>query len=281
MRPSAVRTVLAVVIVGVLLVVAVPIALLGFGPTSVQYSFGHGTLSVQTGSWLDGARDIPSSAVVDARAVTLSGARRTRGTGMPGYCAGRWSYTEIGPVWQATDCSRDAVLLTTRDGELPVVVTPPDREAFIQALRSGTDFHLALPPPAAGSPLRIAMLVVLLGLCVPVVMVTATLLRGPSRMVYRVGEGQLEVRTIFGRRAWPLADFGARLHQVKLQLRLAGTSAPGYQTGFFLADGKKTRVYATTTTGVLLEGPTRLFLSPEDPAGFLEALRGEGAVVAS
>jgi len=41
------------------------------------------------------------------------------GTGMPGLCAGRFSYDGLGSVWQVTDCRRD-VLLLREPGGTPV-----------------------------------------------------------------------------------------------------------------------------------------------------------------
>jgi hypothetical protein len=278
-RPSIVRTLLAVVLGAVILVVLVPLALVSVGSSRITYALEQGTLVVDSGSALDGKRTIPLSVLHDKRAVALRGARRTRGTGMPGYCTGRWSYGDIGAVWQATNCSSQAVLLTTVDGDLPVVVTPPDRDAFLAALDAGTDFRIDLPPPDT-TLLRVGILVGIVVALIVCVMVVATLLLGPRRLVYRVGGGRLEVRTIFGRREWPTSSLRAQAHASRLQLRLAGTGAPGYYTGYYLADGKRTRVYATdASAGVLLEGPARIYVSPEDREGFLEALRAEGATV--
>lgn len=278
-RPSWVRTALAVVLGLVLVSAAVPVGLVAVESPHATYAMAGGTLVVDSGTWLDGRRAIARANVREARAVTLQGGRRTMGTAMPGYCAGRFSYPEIGAVWQATDCSRDAVLLTTSDGDRPVVVTPPDREAFLRALDAGTDFRVELPPPAA-SGLGAWLLVGLAGTAIVAAMTVATLLLGPSRMLYRVGGGQFEVRTIFGRRAWPASGLRARGHAARLQLRLAGTAVRGYYTGYYLADGKRTRVYATEPSrGVLIEGPARILVSPDDRDGFLAALRAEGATV--
>jgi hypothetical protein len=278
-RPSGVRTALAIVVGLVIAVALVPLVLVAVGSQRTTYVLAGGTLVVDSGSWLDGRRSIPLAMVHEARAITLQGGRRTFGTAMPGHCAGRFEYADIGAVWQATDCSRAAVLVTTNDGDRPVVVTPPDREAFLQALDAGTEFRIELPPPSASGP-RALLLIVIPAALIGAVLTAATLLLGPSRMVYRVGDGQLEVRTIFGRRAWPASSLRARGHSSRLQLRLAGTGVRGYYTGFYLADGKRTRVYATEAEGgVLLEGPARIFVSPDDREGFLAALRAEGATV--
>jgi hypothetical protein len=278
-RPSVVRTLLAVVLGAVIVVALVPLVLVSVGDSRISYSFERGTLVVDSGSLLDGKRTIPLSVLHGKRAVALRGARRTRGTGLPGYCTGRWSYADVGAVWQATNCSPEAVLLMTNDGDLPVVVTPPDRDAFLAAIDARTDFRVELPPPDA-TTLHVAVFVGIVVALVGATMIIATLLLGPRRMVYRVGDGRLEVRTIFGRREWPASSLKAHAHASRLQLRLAGTGAPGYYTGYYLADGKRTRVYATDpSSGVLIEGPARIFVSPADREGFLAALRAEGATV--
>jgi hypothetical protein len=119
------------------------------------------------------------------------------------------------------------VLLVTTDGDLPVVVSPPDPAAFLAALDAGQDFAIDLP----------------------------------------AGDGT-SIRVL------PLA--GA--HSPEVTLRIAGTGAPGYYTGLFRVDGVSTRVYATNVrAGVLVEGPARVYLSPEDVPGFLDAMRVAGA----
>ncbi len=278
-RGSRTRAVVAGVLATVIVVALVPLLLAATGTSRITYTLAGGTLSVDSGSRLDGRREIPLSTLHEARAVDLQGARRTRGTGLPGYCTGRWSYSDLGAVWQATSCSPRAVLLSTNDGELPVVVTPPDRDAFLHALDVRADFRIELPPPDTTLLTLLAGGAVAVGLLTSVLLV-ATLVLGPRRMVYRVGDGRLEVRTIFSRRAWQASTLRARAHAPRLQLRLVGTAVRGYYTGFYLADGQRTRVYATDpSAGVLLDGPSRILLSPEDRAGFLDALRAEGAAI--
>jgi hypothetical protein len=99
-------------------------------------------------------------------------------------------------------------------------------------------------------------------------------------MRYLVGDGRLRVNTIFSRRDWATQGMHARPHTPRVTLRVAGTAVRGYYTGWFRADGKTTRVYATDlAAGVLIDGPARVFLSPEDRAGFLAALGAEGATI--
>jgi hypothetical protein len=111
-------------------------------------------------------------------------------------------------------------------------------------------------------------------------MVAALMILGPSRMRYLVGDGAFEVRTLFGRQSWPTAGARARGHTPARLWRVAGSGMPGYYTGRFREGGEGVRVYATDLTRVILfEGPDRVMVSPEDRAGFLEALRAEGVEI--
>ena len=73
--------------------------------------------------------------VVAVEETRLGHGRRTAGTSLPGYCVGNFSYDGLGGVWQATDCSRD-VLVLRRGADEPIVLTPPDRDRFRAALES-------------------------------------------------------------------------------------------------------------------------------------------------
>lgn len=278
-RASLFRAVFGVGMGLVMLVFAGLMVLLASGSHRISYSFAGGVLTVDSGSLLDGVRTLPLGLVHERRVVSLRGGRRTRGTAMAGYCTGRWTYPELGTVWQATSCSSRGVLLVTTDGELPVIVSPPDPPAFLAALDSGQDFTIVLPG-GDGTLLRVLPLVGAgIGLLVGG-MVVALMLLGPGRMVYRVGEGRLEVSTLFGRKSWPIQQLRARPHTPKVTLRIAGTGAPGYYTGLFRLDGTSSRVYATNLrAGVLVEGPARVYLSPQDVPGFLDAMRAAGAQV--
>ncbi len=75
---------------------------------------------------MTGHRRIPLADIASVQDVELEGGRRTMGTALPGYCVGRFRYANVGAVWQATDCSRRALLLQARGQDLPVLVTPPD-----------------------------------------------------------------------------------------------------------------------------------------------------------
>jgi hypothetical protein len=278
-RPSLFRSVFSGVVALMLVVSAAAMLVLASSSNQVTYAIAGGTLMVDSGSHFDGARTIPLTLVHDRRVVALAGGRRTCGTVMAGYCTGRWTYPELGTVWQAGNCSSQGVLITTLDGDLPVVVTPPDPEAFVAGLDARSDLTIALPAADAAG-LRIFLAAAAVFSLLMAALLVSLLLLGPGRMVYGVGEGRLEVRTLFGRRSWSLHGLRARPHVPRVTLRLAGTAAPGYYTGLYRVDGSNTRIYATDLkSGVLVEGPARVYLSPENVAGFLDALRAAGAEV--
>jgi hypothetical protein len=194
-------------------------------------------------------------------------------------CAGRFWYPDHGTVWQVTTCAGRGVLVRARGEERPIVLSPPDPEAFVERLHTGTPTTITLPPPDKGP---VVALVLAIGsvASVATILVSVLLLLGPSRMRYLGGNGALEVHTLYGRKRWATAGAHARAYTPARMLRLAGTGAPGYFTGFFRESGKTTRVYATALDRVLLfEGEARVILSPEDRVAMLRALEQEGAAI--
>jgi len=214
--------------------------------------------------------------VVAVEELRVGRGRRIAGTGLPGYCVGVFSYPEIGRVWQATDCSRD-VLVLRRANANPVVLTPPDRDRFRSALAAGSGYHESQPPAETGSGWLMIKLMILLmpllGMLIPVIFFVA-----PGRLLYRVVSGGLEVKTMLGTRRFITAGCTARPHRPQVGLRLWGTGAPGYYTGTYRVDGSNTKIYTTSVEeGVLIEGPgVRVFINPEDEQGFLDAIRTMG-----
>ena len=101
------------------------------------------------------------------------------------------------------------------------------------------------------------------------------------RMRFHVGARRFEIHTLFGDRRWETAGLRARKHVPDVQGRIFGTGMAGYMTGWFLVDGKKTLVYATSKRdGVLLEDEgSRVFITPVDPEAMLDSLRIAGAAV--
>lgn len=278
-RPSKLRFAIVVMIA---LFGVVPIggvaALLG-STGAISYTIAGGELAVSSGGGLSSGRRVRLSDITEARAQSLSKGRRTAGTAMPGYCVGRFSYPDLGGVWQATSCGGSVVVLVVKGEERPIVLSPPDREGFLRSLESGAETTITLPPPDKGVLSLLMFVVVPLSL-VTTLMVGALLLVGPRKMRYLVGDGALEVHTLFGKKRWPTGGSRAKRYKPGRVLRVAGTAAPGYFTGIYREGGQTTRVYATDREQmVLFEGPDRVLLSPEDQEGFLAALASEGARV--
>jgi len=251
---------------------------IALGSNQVSYGVRGGTVTIDSGSFIDGKRTFPVASVTDARALTVSGGRRTRGTGAPGLCTGLWWYPAVGDVWQATNCSSHAVLLQVTGEERPILLTPPDPDAFVAQVMGGTDVSIVLPPGDA-TVMRVVPGIGALVMVLSAALVLLLFIAGPKRMRYVVADGNLSIETIFSRRSFEARELRARLHVPSVTLRLAGSAFPGYYTGLFRVDGVTTRIYATQlkSEGVLLEGPARVFLSPEDPAALLKALEEAGA----
>ena len=277
-RKSRFALIFGVVLAVITLLGGAVLGAVALGSSQVSYTIRSGTLTVDSGSFIDGKRTFAVADVTDARALTVSDGTRMRGTGAPGVCTGLWWYPSVGEVWQATNCSSRAVLLQVTGQERPILVSPPDPDAFVTELKPGTNDSIVLPPGDA-TVMRVVPGVGALVLVLSAVLLTMLFVVGPKRMRYVVADGELSVHTIFSRRSFDARELRARLHVPAVTLRLAGTAFPGYYTGLFRADGVTTRVYATQlkSEGVLLEGPARVFLSPEDPAALLKALGEAGA----
>lgn len=224
-------------------------------------------------------RIIDLDLITSVEEAQLGRGRRTNGTALPGYCAGHFRYDSLGSVWQATDCSRDVVVLRRVDDE-PVVLTPPDPERFRAALEAGTGYHERQPPAETGPGWLAIKLLVLLAPAAALV-VPITFLAAPGRMRYRMQPGELAVTTVLGTRRFDIGGATARPHRPRVGLRLWGTGAPGYYTGLYRVDGANARIYTTSVEdGVLIEGPDlRVFINPERQAEFLEAFQSMGGTV--
>lgn len=278
-RPSVFRVVLAVVLPLIVVVSMGTVATLAFGISQATYTIAGGTLVVRSGDFFTGERTVRLADVTEARVVTLHGGRRSGGTRLPGLCAGRFRYPDLGAVWQVTDCGGRAVLVRVSTEAIPIVVSPPDAQDFMNRLRSGAETVVTLPPPDLGALRGIALVLGPL-LVITMLMVSSLLLLGPGRMRYLVGDGAFEVRTLFGSKRWPTAGARAKAYTPSRMWRVGGTSAPGYYTGLFRESGQTTRVYATQRERVLLfEGAGRVLVSPEDLVAMLRALEEEGVTI--
>jgi hypothetical protein len=250
---------------------------LGASPSS--YTISNGTLIVRSGDWFAGTRMVRLADVTDVRIVSLHGGHRVAGTAMPGYCTGRFSYPDLGSVWQVTRCGPNGVLVEAASEPSPIVIAPDNPSDFVARIRAGTETAIVLPSPDLG-PTRVILAVLAIAAFASSAALFALLFFGPSAMRYRVGDGVLEVYTLFGRKRWSIPGAHAKGHTpVKLR-RLAGIAVPGYHTGLYRESGATTRVYATDLARVVLfDGPARVILSPKDRVEMLRALEAEGAHV--
>lgn len=278
-RPSPWRVPLAVLVALVTLVPLVPLWMLAQADFQVRYTVRDGALTVDPGDPFGGPRTALLSAVREAAVTDLGRGRRVAGTSLPGCCAGTWDLDGIGKAWIATSCARRGVLLRIEGEELPWVVSPPDPEGFVATLERRGALDVALPP-ADKEPIRVLAFVLLPLALAGGPLLVALVLLGPSRLRYRVGPGWIEVATLFGRKRYLAHGLRARRMRPQRCRRVAGTAMPGYYTGWFKVDGERARVAATRLDEVvLIEGDTRLVLSPADPEGFLAALGKAGVRV--
>lgn len=258
------------------------VASLAFSEPSIAYRIRNGTLEIHGGEGLfSNHRAVPLASIREASEVRLRGGRRVFGTGLPGYCAGRFSYQGLGSVWQVTDCRRDVLLLRAEGEPLPLLVTPPDYTAFLAALRDGSDGDFS-PAPIAPSAVWTVLKVLLVLVVLPsALFVPLAAFYAPRRLRYRLESGELVVQLLVVRKRFPLAGRTARRHTPAKAWKRAGSGLPGYYAGSFSVDGRPARVYASVikAEGVMLEGEPRVFVAPADTTGFLEALRKHGVQI--
>jgi hypothetical protein len=239
--------------------------------------FKAGELTIRTGSLIDGDRAFPCSAVTDVSEVQLSASRRVGGTALPGYCTGRFWHPETGTVWEAGNCSSRELLMAVASERWPILITPPDVQEFRALLKAPRNIAIALPAGDTGSVRALAGAMAM-GIVLVAVLLMATFLVAPRRLLYGVGGGELVVRTLFRRRSWALRYLNVCSYVPNRPARIIGSSFPGYYTGMFREQGRSLLVYATDLAkGVLLEGTQRIYLSPDDLEGFLAVLIAEGA----
>jgi hypothetical protein len=246
----------------------------------ISYRIGGGALTISSslGSSHQEKR-IVLARISQARPEWLRDGSLRFGTQKPGYCVGFFAYPRIGEVWLVSDCSEKGVLLAAASETTPVVVTPSDRDAFLKALWAGTPSTFN-PPGKRSESWWFTLFSVIAVLVVVVLSLVTVFFLAPARLRYAVGNGILEVRTLFSRRRIPLTGVRARPHRPLLGARLSGIAIPGHVVGSWLFDTMATTVLASVRDdGVLLEGEGRLFVSPRDADGFLTALGEQGATV--
>lgn len=268
-----------------LVVVAVPLTAIFvtlLRTPRISYAISAGNLHIHAS--LGPRQDdkvIPLARISEARPEWLHGGSLRFGSEKPGCCVGFFDYQRTGEVWQATDCSDEVVLLRASSEVTPVVIAPPDREAFIRALWANSSGVWEVSGHRTASWwLTLVTLLLLL------VMVTAALVVvffvAPARVFYLVRAGVLEVLWFGGSRQVRLTNCRAFKHWPILGQRLAGVRLPGYVVGSWLLDSMATSVAASSLDdGVIVEGDGRVFLTPGDRDGFLAALAEAGVTVAT
>jgi len=247
---------------------------------SISYRIGDGALTISSSLGSSHQeKTLLLARVRQARPEWLREGSLRFGTVKPGYCVGFFSYPTVGEVWQVSDCSDTAVLISATGETHPLVLTPSDRDGFLKALDTGNAATFA---PAGKRPqswwLTLTSILAILALVVAA-LATAFFV-APARLRYEVRDGALEVSTLFSRRRIPLDRARAQKHRPLLGARLSGLALPGYHVGSWMLDTMATTVLASDRgDGVLVESEGRTFVNPSDPDGFLAALGECGATV--
>ncbi len=281
-RPPEYRKNLRLVLGGLLSVLAIGGAAFGAAviwlPRSLNYEVTQGHVVITSGLDIRPSRwEYPLGSITSATAVRLKPGKRVNGTSLPGYCTGHYRFPDLGDCTLATTCSPDAVVLHISGGGRPIVITPGQRETFLAALTGDGQYsERVLFDDDSGVWLGLKAMTALgaaVTLFVPLIFFVS-----PARLRYRVTPGHVEIDLTFSTKRFSVSNCLARLYDPETSSKVMGSSLPGYHSGRFSLDGMATRVYATRLTeGILIESPDlRLFLNPEDPHAFLEALRALG-----
>ncbi len=247
-------------------------------PAKVEYTLTANSLVMEARLGpVDTGKTIARGDVLGAAPVTLSDGWRMAGTGRGDLCSGRFRYPDLGDVWQATTCGSDAVRIDTTDGI--VVVAPADRASFISALTTNdgtsTTWSAASSTDRSGASLWLLPLAVVFVLCVVTINMFA---RGFKSLSYSIVDGVLIVPAHFRSVRIRLVDATVERRALKRAVRVAGTSLPGFNLGYFWSDAGRHHVAATNTTGgVLVRGSSTAYVTPADVDGFLMATAAAGA----
>lgn len=245
---------------------------------TLSYHLTADTLRVDAKlGFVDLGRSVPRADISGAHAVKLGHGTRTNGTAVEGFCQGTWSLPDLGTVWVATHCSGSGVFVEARDRNL--VLSPPDEAAFVAAVVDPTatgDWVVAVPPR---SPLLYGGAALLLLL--PLV-IFGSMTRVLRTFRYRVEGGELVVPRHFGELRVPLNGTPVRGGDLGFAMRVAGSGLPGFYLGAFRSrDEGGFHVAATRRHGGLyVDGPRKVYVTPEDRDGFLTALVSAGALLA-
>ena len=249
-------------------------------PRSLGYEVADGQVVITSGLDIRPTRlECPLNSITSATVVRLRPGKRVNGTSLPGYCTGHYSFPDLGDCTLASTCSPDAVVLHVSGGDRPIVITPGQRETFLAALTGHGHYSERVLFDDDSSVWLGLKAMTALGVAVTLI-VPLLFFLSPSRLRYRVTPGHVEIDLTFSTKRFSVSNCIARIYNPETSSKVMGSSLPGYHSGRFSLDGMATRVYATQLAeGVLIESPDlRLFLNPEDPHAFLEALRALGSM---
>jgi hypothetical protein len=263
--------------------VAAVIVLLAFAWSPRGYELSGQSLIVKR---LAGNRTVPLEGLREVRAVSsddLRGSIRLWGSGgMFGYY-GLFQTTKLGTCnWYVTDKSKLVVLITAAK---TVLVSPDDRERFIEALRPLASNAPSLPVTAGSRP-RIRA-VVLASVALSVALVGLVLSYAPGPPEYALTAHALVIKDRFYPATINAADVDvANVRVVGVEgssewrptLRTNGFATRHYRSGWFrVAGGKTVRMYRADGSRLVLLPPkgngTPVLLEVKDPEAFVEDLR--------
>lgn len=247
-------------------------------PPTLIYEIDGSRLVIRTSTGLkENAKIVELGRIYEAQPTVLRGGQLRMGREKPGYCVGLFYFGSVGEAYLATNCSDRAVVLKASGEVAPIVVTPPDGNAFIKALYAAQPAVFQAPANMRGAGIVVAVLLALL--IVGGLGLAAVLWLAPNRLRYEVSDGQLVVQTLLRREVHTLAGARVKVHRPLMGDRLSGFALPGYWVGSHTLDTMATAVAASVKEeGVMLERDDgRLFLTPGDKQGFVTALEEAGA----
>ncbi len=265
-----------------LLAVPIVYALAAFltAPPQVAYEVDSAYITIRTARTFSGKpKQIPIGRIDSMTETVLRTGSLRFGTESPGYCVGFFEYPHLGEVWQATDCAAETIIIEAGGETHPIAIAPADHEAFMAAVRGLVPGSF----PTSARPLGLSrgVLAGLVAVCWPLAAIFAFVgVMAPRGVRYRISGGRLEAVGMFARHTVQLAGAKARAHQPLVGEKLSGLGFAGYAAGAWIMDTSPTSVLGTgRDDGVLVEGDTRLFVTPADRAAFLAALEAEGVTV--
>ncbi len=250
-------------------------------PPTLIYEIDSSRLTIRTSTGLkENAKVVELGRIYEAQPTLLRGGQLRMGREKPGYCVGLFHFGSVGEAYLASNCSDRAVVLKASGEVAPIVLTPPDGNAFIKALYAAQPARFEAPSNMRGAGLVLALLLLLLVLVAAALVVWLWL--APRRLRYEVEGGQLVVQTLFRRLSFPIAGTRVKVHRPLMGGHLSGFHLPGYWIGSYTLDTMATSVFASVKDeGVLVESEGRLFLTPQDRTGLVTALEAAGATRAN